>query len=89
MSKKIYHKKKRTGGVAQGVGHEFKPQYHNKKKVSGLTLRPLIHFLIILYRLKDGDLVSVSTRLYPVFPTTFVEEAFFSPKCIFGASVSS
>jgi hypothetical protein len=23
---------KRTGGVAQGEGHEFKPQYHTKKK---------------------------------------------------------
>jgi hypothetical protein len=26
------HHKKRTGGVAQGVGPEFKPQYHQKKK---------------------------------------------------------
>jgi predicted P-loop ATPase len=24
---------KRTGGVAQGVGPEFKPQYHKKKKI--------------------------------------------------------
>jgi hypothetical protein len=24
--------KKRAGGVAQGVGPEFKPQYHQKKK---------------------------------------------------------
>jgi hypothetical protein len=24
--------KKRAGGVAQGVGPEFKPQYHKKKK---------------------------------------------------------
>jgi hypothetical protein len=23
---------KRSGGVAQGVGPEFKPQYHKKKK---------------------------------------------------------
>jgi hypothetical protein len=23
---------KRAGGVAQGVGTEFKPQYHHKKK---------------------------------------------------------
>jgi hypothetical protein len=23
---------KRTGGVAQGVGPKFKPQYHKKKK---------------------------------------------------------
>jgi hypothetical protein len=28
---KIHHKK-RAGGVAQGVGPEFKPQYHKKKK---------------------------------------------------------
>jgi hypothetical protein len=26
------HHKKRAGGVAQGVGSEFKPQYHKKKK---------------------------------------------------------
>jgi hypothetical protein len=29
--KKI-HYKKRVGGVAQGVGPEFKPQYRKKKK---------------------------------------------------------
>jgi hypothetical protein len=28
---KTYHKN-RTGGVAQGVGPEFKPQYRQKKK---------------------------------------------------------
>jgi hypothetical protein len=32
--KRTYHKKKRAGGVAQGVGPEFKPQYHKKKKDS-------------------------------------------------------
>jgi hypothetical protein len=26
------HHKKRAGGVTQGVGSEFKPQYHKKKK---------------------------------------------------------
>jgi hypothetical protein len=26
--------RKRAGGVAQGVGPEFKPQYHKKKKLS-------------------------------------------------------
>jgi hypothetical protein len=31
LSLKIHHKK-RTGGVAQGVGPEFKPQHHRKKK---------------------------------------------------------
>jgi hypothetical protein len=30
--KKKNHHKKRAGGVAQGVGPEFKPQYHKKKK---------------------------------------------------------
>jgi hypothetical protein len=30
-----YHHKKRAGGVAQGVGPEFKPQYHQKKKKKG------------------------------------------------------
>jgi hypothetical protein len=29
---KPHDKKKRAGGVAQGVGPEFKPQYHKKKK---------------------------------------------------------
>jgi hypothetical protein len=32
ISKKL--SQKRAGGVGQGVGHEFKPQYHKKKKVS-------------------------------------------------------
>jgi hypothetical protein len=31
ISKKNHHKK-RAGGVAQGVGPEFKLQYHKKKK---------------------------------------------------------
>jgi hypothetical protein len=26
------HHKKRAGGVAQGEGSDFKPQYHRKKK---------------------------------------------------------
>jgi hypothetical protein len=26
------HRKKRAGGVAQGVGADFKSQYHKKKK---------------------------------------------------------
>jgi hypothetical protein len=30
MSKKTHHKK--AGGVAQGVGSEFKPQYHKEKR---------------------------------------------------------
>jgi hypothetical protein len=31
ISKKNYHKN-RAGGMAQGVGPEFKPQYHKNKK---------------------------------------------------------
>jgi hypothetical protein len=35
VSKTLYQKKKpsqkRTGGLAQGVGPEFKPQYHKNK----------------------------------------------------------
>jgi hypothetical protein len=30
LSQKTHHKK-RAGGVAQGEGLEFKPQYHNNK----------------------------------------------------------
>jgi hypothetical protein len=30
--KKKKNSQKRAGGVAQGVGPEFKPQYHQKKK---------------------------------------------------------
>jgi hypothetical protein len=34
---------KRTGGVAQGVGSEFKPQYHQKKKkIEASLLTPTI-----------------------------------------------
>jgi hypothetical protein len=29
------HHKKRAGGVAQGVGPEFKPQCHTKKTLKG------------------------------------------------------
>jgi hypothetical protein len=31
-----HHTKKRAGGVAQGIGPEFKPQYRNKKVGGGL-----------------------------------------------------
>jgi hypothetical protein len=34
-----YSSQKRTGGVAQGVGPEFKYQYHKKKKKSHLAQR--------------------------------------------------
>jgi hypothetical protein len=40
--KKINHKKRgRAGGVAQGVGPEFKPQYH-KKKLFGFLRQDVI-----------------------------------------------
>jgi hypothetical protein len=32
FEKKTHHKKKRAGGVAQGVGPEFKPPYRKKRK---------------------------------------------------------
>jgi hypothetical protein len=37
---------KRAGGVAQGIGPKFKPQYHKKKKKS---------FLLILINFGTGD----------------------------------
>jgi hypothetical protein len=38
LSQKTLHEN-RAGGVAQGVGPEFKPQYHKKKKKEKLTFR--------------------------------------------------
>jgi hypothetical protein len=37
---------KRAGGVAQGVGLEFKPQYCKKKKVVQPLRKVIWHFLI-------------------------------------------
>jgi hypothetical protein len=40
------HHKKRAGGVTQSAGHEFKPQYHQKKiKVSygDMPFRKILH----------------------------------------------
>jgi hypothetical protein len=37
--KKTHHKK-RAGGIAQGVGPEFKPQYQKKKKKKSPCLSP-------------------------------------------------
>jgi hypothetical protein len=53
-------------------------------KVSGLILRSLIHFELILYRVTNTDLVSVFCRLISVLPATFVEEAVFSLLYVFG-----
>jgi hypothetical protein len=38
--------KKRAGGVTQGIGPEFKPQYHKKKK-ENKTENPLSHKLLV------------------------------------------
>jgi hypothetical protein len=35
LSQKKKKSQKRAGRVAQGVGREFKPQYYQKKKISG------------------------------------------------------
>jgi hypothetical protein len=42
LSRKILHKS-RAGGVAQGEGPEFKPQYRQKKK------EKLIYFIIVVF----------------------------------------
>jgi hypothetical protein len=42
--KKTHHQK-RAGGVAEGVGLEFKPQYYKKKKVE-----PDYHYIFALIR---------------------------------------
>jgi hypothetical protein len=58
---------------------------HSSFKVSGLTLRFLIHFKIcILYRVRDRGLVSIYYVKYPVFPAPFIGEAVFSPVYVFG-----
>jgi hypothetical protein len=43
LSQKILHKN-RAGGVAQGEGPEFKPQYCKTKNTLNLPLRGLRHF---------------------------------------------
>jgi hypothetical protein len=47
LSQKTSHKY-RAGGVAQGEGHEFKPQYHQKKKKKKKNPIPNIYSLFIL-----------------------------------------
>jgi hypothetical protein len=37
LSQKNHHRRKRAGGVAQGVNPEFKPQYWKKKKKTHST----------------------------------------------------
>jgi hypothetical protein len=43
LSSKKTHHKKRTGGVAKGVGPEFKPQYGKKKKKKKRRRKIYIH----------------------------------------------
>jgi hypothetical protein len=51
-SKAALHKKERAGGVAQGVGPEFKPQYwKKKKKYQNILEKRVLAFLIKLYTL--------------------------------------
>jgi hypothetical protein len=38
--------KERAGGVVQGVGPEFKPQYHKKKKIAAYFLLPSRYSLV-------------------------------------------
>jgi hypothetical protein len=45
--KKKNPSQKRAGGVAQGVGPEFKPQYR-KKKVSQYVVQACLEFMILL-----------------------------------------
>jgi hypothetical protein len=46
-SLKKYPSQKRTGGVAQSVGPEFKPQYHTqKKKKERKKEKKEIHFIL-------------------------------------------
>jgi hypothetical protein len=57
------HHKKRDGGVAQGVGPEFKPQYHKKKK------REMKEFLCAWYWGLNSGPAHLLLELYlsPVF----------------------
>jgi hypothetical protein len=49
LSQKTHHKKKkRAGGVVQGVGPEFKPQYGEGKKQKGaLPLEPHLQYVLL------------------------------------------
>jgi hypothetical protein len=59
-------------------------------KVSGLILRSLIHFvLIIVQGDKHGSKFWFSVGRYPLFPATLVEEAVFSPLYVFGTFVKN
>lgn len=57
--------------------------------VLSLTFRSLIHLHLILYRVRDGDLVYSSASGYPVSPVSFIEETGLSPVSVFGTFVKS
>jgi hypothetical protein len=42
-----------AGGVAQGVGPEFKPQYHKKKKKNLNVVQNLVHHRYSIFFLND------------------------------------
>jgi hypothetical protein len=46
--KTLHQKKKRAGGVAQGVGPEFKPQYRQKTNKKTPTPSPYISMKLVL-----------------------------------------
>jgi hypothetical protein len=54
--------------------------------ISGLILRSLIHFKLILVQGERHGSGQFSACRYPVFPATFVEEAFFH--CMFSVPLS-
>jgi hypothetical protein len=51
--------KKRAGRVAQGVGPEFKPQYHKKKKKMEMVMLPL-WILTTTHRRLTGNVCNMS-----------------------------
>jgi hypothetical protein len=64
---------KRAGGVAQGVGPKFKPQYHQKKKKGqALSLvNPLKLTLILKYIVYSKTLIfyDIKFQLYELLPS--------------------
>jgi hypothetical protein len=54
--KNLSHTKKRSGGVAYGVGPEFKPWYHQKKKKKNLTEPPRDRFVSGSVKIIEGGI---------------------------------
>jgi hypothetical protein len=57
LSQKKNPSQKRAGGVAQGVGSEFKPQYWKKKKKRKMSL--VIYIIFVFLRLKLKSVLSI------------------------------